>query len=143
MNNEVKKSIIDIIRSCDYLIFASNGLGGYPDARNFINIFNRDIDTLDLYFFTSTRWHTLGQIMRNPNVCLYYFNPETRMSVRLFGTVTLVQDMAAKRARWDDNIKKFNVTGPDDPTYCFLHFTPKRYKFYIGYEEHKGEIDGI
>ena len=140
MTPEQKQSFINIIRSCEDVILATHGPGQYPDTRNVINIFNREIKDLDLYFFTSTKWHTLGQIRQNQNVCLYYFNAETRMALRLFGTMTIVEDMDEKQNRFLSDIKKFGVTGYDDPTYVMMKFAPKKYKYYIGWTDFEGEI---
>lgn len=140
MTADQKQSFIDIIRSCEDVILATRGLDVYPDARNVINIFNRGIADLNLYFFTSSRWGTLGQIYQDHHACLYYFNPATRMSLRLFGTMAIIEDMREKQTRWLDGIKQFGVAGYDDPTYNLLHFTPKKYKYYVGFAEYKGEI---
>ncbi|MCL2629614.1 MAG: pyridoxamine 5'-phosphate oxidase family protein [Alphaproteobacteria bacterium] len=140
MTKDQKQSFIDIIRSCDTVILATNGLSGYPDARNVINIFNRETTGLDLYFFTSSRWRLPDQIAKNKNACLYYFNPTTRMSIRLFGEMTAVDNIKDKKKRWVDGIKKFGVTGFDDPTYILLRFAAKRYKYYVGLVEYEGEV---
>ncbi|MCL1892321.1 MAG: pyridoxamine 5'-phosphate oxidase family protein [Alphaproteobacteria bacterium] len=140
MTDEQKQSFIDIIRSCEDVILATNRPDKYPDARNVINIFNREITDLDLYFFTSTRWKTLWQVSENHNICLYYFNPATRMSLRLFGRIEIIEDMREKQNRFLPGIKKFGVTGYDDPTYVFLRFTPEKYKYYIGFTQYEGYI---
>ncbi|MCL2748966.1 MAG: pyridoxamine 5'-phosphate oxidase family protein [Alphaproteobacteria bacterium] len=141
MDNSTEQSVIDIIKSCEDVQFCTFGLGEYPETRSFVNIFNHEIDTLDdLYFFASKRWHTIEQILNNPHVCLYYFNPKTRMSIRLFGIVKLIEDQSIKQKLWRDEIKKFDYTGYEDPTFCLIHFAPKTYKYYIKYDEHKGDI---
>ena len=52
----------------------------------------------------------------------------------------VIDDMREKQDRWMDAIKRFGVAGYDDPTYNLLHFTPKKYKYYIGWTEYKGDI---
>jgi len=140
MTPEQKQSFIDIIRSCDTVILATNRPDEYPDARTVTNIFNREIDGLDLYFFTATIWNTLGQIRSDNRTALYYFNMETRMALRLFGTMTIIDDMREKQDRFVDDIKKYGVVGPADPTYAFMKFTPERYKYYVGPTEYEGNI---
>ena len=140
MTGEQKQSFINIIRSCDDVILATHRLDAYPDARTIINIFNHEITDLDLHFFTSTKWKTSNQIKQDEHVCLYYFNPVTRMSLRFFGTIIIVDDMREKQNRFMPEIKRFGITGFDDTTYLFLRFIPKGYKYYIGFTEYAGVV---
>jgi general stress protein 26 len=135
-----KQSFIDIIHSCEDVILATHSEGAYPDARNVINIFNHGITDLELHFFSATKWRTPAQVKQNPKICLYYFNSTTRMSLRLFGTMEIIDDMKVKLDRWLDDIKKFGVAGYDDPSYIFMRFSPKRYKYYIGPTLYEGDI---
>lgn len=140
MTDQQKQSFMEIIRSCEDAILATNRPDGYPDSRTVINIFNREISGLDLYLFSSTKWNTPEQIRKDQRACLYYFNPATRMSLRLFGDAEIIDDMHQKQEKWLDGIRKFGVSGYDDPTYVLMRFAPKTFKYYVGPKKYEGEI---
>jgi general stress protein 26 len=140
MTNEVKQSIIDIIKSCDSLQFCTFALDNYPETRHVMNGMNKKITDLDLHFMTNNKSPKFQQIMKNPNVCLYYYNPETHMSVRLFGQIEVHERPELKNKYWDDSYKAYGYSGAEDLNYALLHFIPKEYKFYLGMELKTGKI---
>jgi len=79
------------------------------------------------------------QIAANPHVCLYYFNPENRHAVRLFGTMEVTQADAVRRKYWLDTWINFGYKEALDPKFSILVFTPKKYKFYSP-ELKEGEV---
>jgi general stress protein 26 len=142
MNTEIQ-SIIEIIKSCDTAHFCTFGLNGYPETRIVLNKMNDAISGLSLLHFMTKRVSPKArQIAGNPHACLYYFNPETRMSVRLFGTAAEINDAAERREFWRDEWQKFGHAGADDPGFALIGFKPESYKFYIGDDEHSGNTGG-
>lgn len=137
MDAKTKQSIIDIVRSCEVLQLCTFGLGEYPETRTVMNGLNRDVADLNLHFLTRKDSSKYGQIAANPHCCLYYFDPATRHSVRLFG---LVSAMPMSAEFWSDEWRAFGYSGADDPNVVVLSFDAKIYKFYIGEKEFKGEI---
>ena len=85
---------------------------------------------LVLHFLTGFDTPKFAQIRQNPKCCLYYFNPQTRHAVRLFGEIKAVADTDARKKYWRDDYKQLGYTGADDPEYILLEFTPRMYKFY-------------
>ena len=138
---ETKQSIIEIIKSCETVQLCTFGLGPYPETRTVFNALNRGISDLNLHFMTLRGSDKYKEVQKNPHCCLYYFNPETRMAVRLFGLISPVMDDARRRTFWHDDWKRFGYSGMDDPNFAVLEFTPKIYKFYIGNDEKTGGID--
>ena len=56
MTNEIKQSLIDVIKSCDSLQLCTFGLDIYPETRHVMNAMNMDItDELDLHFMTNNQ----------------------------------------------------------------------------------------
>ena len=130
MNNDEIQSVIDVVRACPDVQLCTIRMDGYPETRHVMNAMNNDVSTLELHFLTGCDTPKLKQIIQNPKCCLYYFNPENRHAVRLFGEIAPVTDMAIRREYWRDDYKQFGYTGADDPEYTLLKFTPKLYKFY-------------
>ncbi|MBN1281928.1 MAG: pyridoxamine 5'-phosphate oxidase family protein [Alphaproteobacteria bacterium] len=141
MTNEIKQSLIDVIKSCDSLQLCTFGLDIYPETRHVMNAMNMDItDELDLHFMTNNQSPKFAQLSKNPNCCLYYFNPETRFAIRLFGVMEFIDDKNEKLKYWRDDYKVYGYSGGDDERYALLHFIPKKYKFYAGGELKQGDI---
>lgn len=141
MNPKTKQSMIDIIKSCDTVQLATFGLGKYPESRIIMNALNKEIENLDLHFITSNKSHKYAQIKNNSNVCLYYFNPNTHMSIRLFGTIITHEDAESREKFWNDNWTVYGYTDVNDPNYSVLEFKPESYKFYEGTNEVVGIIE--
>lgn len=136
-----KQSLIDIVKSCDNVILTTYGLNDFPDTRIIMNALNKNATDLNLYFITSNKSHKYEQIQQNQNVCLYYFNPETRMAIRLFGEIVMHNDEINRQKYWNDNWKMYGYTDAFDPNYSVLEFKPNSYKFYAGPTEFSGLID--
>ncbi len=141
MNSNVEKSILDIVHTCDSVQFVTNGLRGYPETRHLMNALNADAADLNLYFITTVGTPKYEQLEEDSHVCLYYFNPENRHAVRLFGLVEFVGDMDVRRKFWRDEYKEFGYMGPDDKKLVLMHFIPAEYKFYVGDELKTGKIE--
>lgn len=135
MSEEIRKNILEVITSCDTVQFCTFGLTIYPETRTIANMLNKnkkDIEDLTLYFFTNKHSHKAEQIKNNKNICLYYFNQETRRAMTLFGDVEIITNQSEKEKFWMDEWINFGYTGKSDENYCVIKFAPKIYKYYIG-----------
>lgn len=143
MLNEIKNNVVGVVGSCDTVQFCTfQEDGSYPETRTIANAINKgktDINDMTLYFMTNKNSHKAQQIKSDSNVCLYYFNPETRRSVSLFGTAELILEQNEKVDFWRDEWVGFGYCGKDDQNYCIIKFTPKIYKYFINKTE---EITG-
>lgn len=138
--NETIKSIIDIIKSCDSLQLCTIRMDGYPETRHLMNGLNQNIDSIDLHFLTIKDSPKFKQLEKDNKCCLYYFNPDTRYAVRLFGQMESIDDIKEKEKYWQDKYSRFGLDSADDPQFALLHFIPKMYKFYVGDEMKTGLI---
>ena len=59
--------------------------------------------------------------------------------VNLVGEIEVITSPEAKRDMWYDGLS-YHCAGPDDPNYCVLKFTTKRYKLFIDGEEAEGTL---
>ncbi|MDR0726564.1 MAG: pyridoxamine 5'-phosphate oxidase family protein [Rickettsiales bacterium] len=134
MTNETLQSILEIVKACDSLQLATISLDGYPETRHVMNGMNTDAIDLNLHFMTNKQSPKYQQLLKNPKVCLYYFNPGNRHAVRLFGEIEIINDTEQKNKYWKDDYKVYGYSGADDANYALLHFVPQEYKFYVGGE---------
>lgn len=141
MTPKVKESIIKIIKSCESAQFCTHGSNEYPETRFIANYINQDRDDFPLYFITHHSSHKIEQITKNQNICLYYFNPNTRMAITLFGIAKEKTDKDSKDKFWRDDWKNYGFKEKTEKEYVIIEFVPKVYKFYInGNEEQTGTI---
>lgn len=134
------KSISEIIQSCDSAILGTCD-NSAPDVRHVTNILNRESNSFDLYFITTLNSPKYNQINQNTNVCLYYYNPMTHKSVRLYGIMNIISDIQTKKAKWHKEFIKFGYTGYTDTNFVLLNFVPKSYKFYIDNVKYVGKLN--
>ena len=59
--------------------------------------------------------------------------------VNLVGEIEIITSDEVKRDMWYEGLGH-HFTGPDDPNYCVLKFTTKRYKLFIDFEDVAGTI---
>ena len=63
----------------------------------------------------------------------------TEHCVNLVGEIEVITSDDVKREMWYDGLK-MHFTGPDDPNYCVLRFTTKRYKLFIDGQDVEGKL---
>jgi len=59
--------------------------------------------------------------------------------INLVGEVEVITSPEIKQEMWYDGLS-YHVSGPDDPNYCVLKFTTKRYKLFINGEDVAGTL---
>lgn len=138
--SDILNNMITVIKSCDSVILSTID-DQHPDARHVTNMINRDTDNLELFFMTGADTPKYEQLDKNPNCCLYYYNDDTHMSVRLYGKMRFVDDIALKTKYWMPEFKAFGYCGPDDQQFVLMRFIPMEYKFYIDNEIQTGKIN--
>ena len=60
-------------------------------------------------------------------------------NVSLMGTLEVLTDPAVKKENWYDALGH-HFSGPDDPAFCVLKFTTKRYNLLVDFQEVRGEL---
>lgn len=130
---------MDVILACDAAILATCA-ENQPDARHISNIMNKNATTPDLFFMTSRDTPKYAQLLKNPECALYFFDDKTRHAVRLYGTMTFVDDMKLRRAHWRPEFSKFGYGGPENPDFVLMRFAPHKYKYYVGPQQITGDL---
>ena len=63
----------------------------------------------------------------------------TEYCINLVGEIEVITSPEVKQDMWYDGLS-YHCAGPDDPNYCVLKFTTKRYKLFIDGEEAQGTL---
>jgi len=63
----------------------------------------------------------------------------TEYCVNLVGEIEVITSPDVKREMWYDALKG-HFSDPDDPNYCVLRFTTKRYKLFIDGQDVEGKL---
>ena len=134
MTNAVFDYIIKIVRSCPFAYMATINADKYPEIRHLMNTMNEKAENLYLHFLTGIYSPKAKQLEKNSKTCLYYYNPQTHHSVRLFGRMQFVDNIVEREQYWNDSYKMFGYTGPVDMNWGLMAFIPDAYKYYSGGE---------
>lgn len=76
-----------------------------------------------VWFGTNPKSRKVAQIKNNPNVTLYYLDPNQSGYVTIHGSAQLVNDTSEKEKRWKEAWKAFYKNKTDD--YLLIKVTPK------------------
>ena len=61
-------------------------------------------------------------------------------NITLVGTMEVVTDPQVKKEMWYGGLSN-HFSGPEDPSYCVLRFTTKRYNLLVDWKEAKGTLE--
>ena len=134
MTNEILNHILKIVHSCPVAYLSTINQDKYPETRHLMNTMNEKAENLNLHFLTGIHSPKAEQLEKNPRVCLYYYDPNTHLAVRLFGRMKFVDNVVERGQYWDETYKMFGYTGPEDENWGLITFIPDAYKFYSGGE---------
>ena len=134
---EIKNNILEIIRSCDTLLFSTFALNNYPETRYMANIFNREIKDFPIYLVSRHSSNKVKQLNKNSSTCIYYFNQTTRKAITLFGQSEELYNQEIKTKFWLDYLKNYGFKDDKDEDYTIIKFSPKKYKYFLNTFEEK------
>lgn len=102
---------------------------GYPNMK--VMLAPREHDGIKEFFFT-TNTHSMrvGQYIKNPKACIYFFDGRFFRAVMLKGRMEVLQDKPTKERIWREGDDQYYKLGVTDPDYCVLHFTAETGRFY-------------
>lgn len=92
------------------------------------------------------RWLTFGTMLNEnrakrialcnkASVCF----SSSEYCINLVGDIEITTDAAIKQEMWYEGLSH-HFTGPDEPNYCVLKFTTKRYKLFLDFQEIEGTL---
>ena len=133
MKEEIKKYIKSVIKNAGVATFLTINFDNMPEARALCNAANSNNDKIGddfvLYFATGSFSPKVEQILKNKNTSVYYYSETSNLS--LFGDSEIVSDKKLKDSVWQESWKDYYPNGgKNDPTYCVIKFTPRKFKYY-------------
>ena len=128
---EAKSRILQMLKKNPNVLFATFG-ETYPDIRVLVVTANDETDVL--WFATETESAKIAQLRNNPKAVIYAYDAEPMSEFRLFGSVELLNDSAARQKVWQDDFVEHWPDGIDSPAMTVLRFNTDN-GVYSNYEE--------
>ncbi|MBR5767843.1 MAG: pyridoxamine 5'-phosphate oxidase family protein [Clostridia bacterium] len=104
---------------------------GFPNVKAMLR--PRKTDGLKYFYFsTNTSSMRVGQYLKNPNACIYFYRKGLfrYTGVMLRGKMEVLTDQETKNAIWRRGDTVFYKDGVTDPDYCVLKFTAESGRYY-------------
>ena len=117
---EARSRVLQMLEKNPFVSVATFGTDGYPDIRVLLVAAKDDVDTI--WFATERESNKIAQLRKNPKAALYACDMETMTEFRLFGTVELLSDSAARQKIWRDDFIEHFPDGINSPNMIVLRF---------------------
>lgn len=130
------ENVISIIKNSKAAYLATVNSEGKPEIRALLNLPNskkykkldgialqQEGETLVMYFTTNTSSKKVSRIRNNPNVALYFCEPDVFRGICVSGTMEEVTDTSLKESLWQRGWTIYYPQGKTDPDYTILKFT--------------------
>ena len=117
---ETKSHILQMLEKETFVSLATFGTDDYPDVRVLLVAAKDGVDTI--WFATETAARKIAQLKKNPKAVIYGYDMESMTEFRLFGSVELLTDSAARQKIWRDDFIQHFPEGIDSPTMIVLKF---------------------
>lgn len=139
---ELIKSAKTLIECCDFVYMSAyNKKYESAETRAMANIRSKNYHPSNLELFTeedlsnfiitAMSSEKINQIKDNKNISLYYYCPDLKKSLTLFGTTEIIYDDETKKKLWTDEFSHYFKLGHEDPEYAVIKFIPKVAKYYV------------
>lgn len=130
------EKVISIIENSQAAYLATVDSQGKPEIRALLNLPNpkkykklagkalqQEGETLTMYFTTNTSSPKVARIRNNPNVALYFCEPNLFQGICASGIMEEVTDTELKESFWQKGWTMYYPKGKTDPDYTILKFT--------------------
>lgn len=143
------KKVISIIENSKAAYFASIDENGKPEIRALLNLCNpkkyksligksliQNGENLELYFTTNTSSNKVARIRNNPNVAIYFAEPEKFCGICVSGKAEEVTDKELKESFWQRGWRLYYPLGKADPDYSILKITSSKIEGWYDFGKH-------
>ena len=131
INRLIEKSNVTIISSIDD--------DGFPNTKAMLKFRERD-NFKSFYFSTNTSSMRVGQYIKNPKACIYFYDDRFFRGVMLKGTMEVLDDINSKEKTWQTGDELYYPLGVTDPDYCVLKFTAISGRYYSDFKSKNVDI---
>jgi general stress protein 26 len=112
---------------------------GYPTAAT---ISPSRIDGIRrVTFCTGTGSNWTKRIEKCSRACVCFNSGAEQYNITLVGDIEMLTDTAAKKEMWYEGMGNY-FSGPEDPNYCVLQFTTRRYSLMLNEQDANGSARG-
>ena len=120
-----------------YCVLAQLDLDGYPTAATISPAKIEGIRRITFCSGTQSNWAKRIAKCAKASVC--FNSPE--YNITLIGDMEMLCDLDAKKEMWYEGMGTY-FTGPEDPRFCALRFTTRRYSLMLGEFDQDGSDRG-
>ena len=140
MMRDVEKTIGNLIDKASVPIISSVDEAGFPNSKAMLPPRKRE-GIEYIYFTTNTSSMRVGQYLKNPKACVYFFDKRFYRGVMLIGTMEILQDKKSKKMIWRPGDEMYYHKGVTDPDYCVLKFTAQKGRYYSNFKSVNFDIE--
>ena len=118
LTEEMIRAVNEALSDRSPCLVATASAAGVPDVsyRGSMLAFDHE----HLAFWERVKGETLANLQENPNICVYYRNPQTRLNWRFYGSTQILRDGDA-RERIMERVHPFELAqDPDRVGYAVL-----------------------
>ena len=120
-----------------YCTLALIDFDGYPTAATISPSKTEGIKRIYFCSGTESNWAKRIEKCNRASVC---FN-SSEYNITLVGDAEVVTDLAVKKEMWYEGMGHY-FKGPDDPGFCVIKFTTKRYSLMLAENDENGSAKG-
>ncbi len=136
---DANKTIGNLIDKAGVPIISSVDQDGFPNSKAMLPPRKRE-GIKHIFFTTNTSSMRVGQYLKNPKACVYFFDRRFFKGVMLRGTMSVLHDRASKEMIWRDGDEMYYPGGVIDPDYCVLRFTAHNGRYYSNFKSEDFEV---
>ena len=113
---------------------------GYPTAATISPVKIDGIRSITFCSGLGSNWVKRIEGCNRASVC--FSSEEKQYNITLVGTVEVLTDLESKRETWFDGMG-FYYSGPEDPGFCVLKFTTRRYSLMLNEHDENCNARGM
>ena len=137
---DASKTIGSLIDRASVSIISSVDEDGFPNSKAMLPPRKRE-GIKHIFFTTNTSSMRVGQYLKNPKACVYFFDKRFFRGVMLKGAMEVLQDSLSKEMIWQNGDEVYYPKGVTDPDYCVLRFTAQSGRYYSNFKSVNFEVE--
>jgi general stress protein 26 len=111
---------VKLLSGTKTVFLATNGSHGHPNLRAMAPLLVEDAATI--WFSTSVESSKIIELVKDEKAVIYGYSPRTMAEFRLWGTIAILDDAAARKRVWTDSLKDHFPGGVNDSSLRVLRF---------------------
>ena len=138
MNSEVLEKSLELMERSFTGVLGTVNENGVPQMKAMIKTATSGLK--ECWFCSNTSSKRVGQIQKNSNASLYFFDEKTFEGLLLTGKAEVIFDNVKRKEFWSDGMEIYYPTGYTDPDYALIKFTAFTANYYHGLRNYDFEV---